>query len=313
MFGSIRKGNKRKMREPANKAINSRWKGILQLLCDRTWVSTLDVMSLFIPNLKYCRRVMAELCRRNFVKQVLCPLDSLKGPGLGFYGLLLEGERLINPNRFQHREPRPPTSTNLHHYSIINAFLTGFQVLAKQNAGLVVNTMSEKQVRSHNGFQSEFHRRSSGATNAYFAIPDFVFAIGDGVGKSLFFGEADTCSENLSFSAATSKTIANKFKTFSAYKELEMHEFFAGFFEYEFSGFTYLHVTTGDENRLKHLVQLCRQIGGLEDVLLTTADRILPERSWNEKGELTLSYDRLIAPVWIRVGDASGKRSSLLE
>jgi hypothetical protein len=296
-----------------NGITNKRQRDILGFLNERTWVSTLDIVSLFIPNLKYCRRVMAELCIRNLVKQVQCPVDSLKGPGLCFYALLPDGAKLINFPHIQHREPRPPTSLNLLHYYIINAFLTGIHVLAKQHAGLVINTMSEKQIRSHNGFQTEFHHRSSGAANAFFAIPDFVFAIGDGVGKSLFFGEADTCSENLSFSAATSKTIANKFKTFSAYKELEMHEFFAGSFEYEFSGFTYLHITTGDENRLKHLVQLCRQIGGLEDVLLTSADRILPERSWNGKGELTLSYDRLIAPVWIRVGDTSGKRSSILE
>lgn len=279
--------------------LNERWRNILHLLYNRTWISIMDINALFISNIKYCRRVMNVFLKNHWVKQIRCPIFNQKGPGINFYALQKNGSKKIYSNK-RFKEPKTPTSVNLLHYYIINIFLTGFKVLSKQYPELKVESITEKQLKEHNDFFSYFYDTSS---SMQFAIPDFVLTIGDGVNKLLFIGEVDACTETISNNFSRAKTIENKFKSISAYRENKIYNFFNKCFNYEFPDFTYLHITTGNAQRLEHLVSVCKCIGNLDDVLITTAEQIYPEKIINNKGNVSFSYNKLVSPVWIRVGD----------
>lgn len=254
---------------------NKRHINILRFLSQRSWPGIIDITLLFIPNLKYARRVMSSFCKKQWAIQLQCPLFNQKGPGLKFYALTKKGGSRIG---LILRDPRPPTGINLLHHTIANSILTGFEILSGHYPGFVVQILTDRQLRQDSGFAANF-------------IPDFALCLGDGKTKRLFLGEVDVCTETLSERNSSAKTIEQKFMRLSD----DFLGYFSASFSYQFEDFTYLHITSGGPERIKHLEALCRNIEA--KILLTTAKNILPVKQ--EKG---YCYDSLLAQIWLKPG-----------
>lgn len=285
--------------------LNNRRKEVLHLCHERTWVSIYDIVALLISNIKYARNTMLFLKRQGLVKLVRCPIFEKTGPGLNYYALTRKGIGVIAPNRGKQYEAKMPTSVHLEHHHIINIMLTGFQVLSQLHTSLKVETLSEKSLQRDN----EFYEYALKYCSSQIIIPDFVLCIGDDDEKMLFLGEVDTCTETLHSKKENARTIENKFKSVREYKNENIQNFFNKIFNYNFSHFSYLHITTGDENRIKKILKMCNDI---EDVYICQDKQILPQIVKDKKGQVKLSYKNLISPVWYKSGTDNNSLHSIL-
>jgi hypothetical protein len=197
---------------------------------------------MIIPNLKYARRVLVKLINKDLVKSVQCsmPFQS-RGPGLNFYALRTQASRFFDTSV---REQKIPTGTHLYHFYITNTILTGFKTLSNNHQGFEVKSAAEKELRSmcHEFQQSDFSSKKTG-------VPDFALAIGSKDKMRLFLGEVDAKTETIINSADDSNTIANKFDDIKRTCKLGLLDKLSKYFSFEFSNFSYLIITSGDESR----------------------------------------------------------------
>jgi hypothetical protein len=77
-------------------------------------------------------------------------------------------------------------------------------------------------------------------------------------------------------------------------KKLGLLEILSSKFSTNFTAFTYLHITCGDEIRIKKLIKSAKKYEGIDDVLIGNFFNFLPERKC-----FPISYDKLIKPVFI--------------
>jgi len=214
---------------------------ILKLCHERNWISIYDIVSLFIPNIKYARRTMSKLTKLGWIQTIRCPIRPQKGQGLNFYSLTREGIKRIDCYCKKYKPPKIPTGTNLLHYFIINTFLTGFKVIQQKFPGFKVQSLSDKQLQIKNRFYNyaKYHNDET-----QIVMPDFALSLGDRNRQILFIGEADTCTETICSPVKRVRTIENKFKSVREYLDNNIYGFFNEFFDYEFQTFSYLHITT---------------------------------------------------------------------
>jgi hypothetical protein len=261
--------------------INQRWKNILALLSERTWVSIEDIL-IIIPNLKYARRVMRELMNLGLVKHTQCSLPfQSRGPGMNFYALKKASERFFDS---QIKEPKLPTSTHLYHFYITNFFLTGFNALSKSHNGFLSDKIAEKELRSmcHEFSYSEF-------SSQRIAIPDFALSIGSREYRRLFLGEVDTKTETISNDSADSLTIANKFDSITRSAKKGLLEKLSATFSFKFSEFSYLLITSGNNARINNIVDEINKVSPSFPVYVSCFTDFLSK---------DISYEKLIERTW---------------
>ena len=273
--------------------INHRWKTILALISERSWASIGDILPI-IPNLKYARRVMRDLSRLGLVKHTQCSLPfQSRGPGMNFYALKNSASRFFDSPI---KEPKIPTSTHLFHFFITNTFLTGFQVLSQINDGFVAYGIAEKELRS---MCQEFHKTEFSLQRT--GIPDFALCIGARNTMRLFLGEVDVETETISNECVDSNTIANKFDSIKRTCKLGLLEKLSARFSFTFNNFSYLHVTSGDESRVKKVIQAVKNSNPSFPVYVSC---------FNSFCSPAESYEKLIERVWYSPDD---KTVSILE
>jgi hypothetical protein len=269
--------------------INHRWKNILSLMSERVWVSIEDVLPL-VPNLKYARRIMRNLMNLGLVKHTQCSLPfQSRGPGMNFYALQSSASRFFDTPI---NEPKIPTSTHLYHYYITNTVLTGITILSNTHDGFVVNCAAEKELRS---MCQEFNKTDFSSQRT--GIPDFAFCIGTKDRSQLFLGEVDAETETISNKAVDSNTIANKFDGIKRSAKLGLLKTLSNKFSFDFTKFSYLIITSGDESRAKRIIEETVKCNPTFPVYVSCfAD-------FN-------SYEQLIERVWYSI---NGKTVSILE
>lgn len=276
--------------------IFNRKQGILHLCYYRTWISVLDVVSLFIPNIKYACRYMNKLKNDGLIQIVRVPMFDKKGKGHNFYSLTRNGFKEISGTAKGYKTPVIPTSTHLLHHFIINTFLTGVKSLEKQFPELITSSMSEKELKLNNEFYSFIYENVDDPDKFIKIIPDFVISIGNKNNRKLFLGEVDTCTETVKSASFSSKSIENKFKILKQYMEYKIIKFFSSLYNYNYVNFSYLHITTGNLSRIKYINNVAKKILSDEiDLYIGNSDDLIPNL------EDEVSYSSLISPIWYKV------------
>lgn len=260
--------------------INHRWKNILALMSELTWVSIEDILPI-IPNKKYARRVMRELISKGLMKHTQCSLPfQSRGPGMNFYALKKTAERFFDTPI---KEPKIPTSTHLFHFYITNTFITGFKVLSNIHNGFTVNCAAEKELRS---ICQEFNRTDFSSDKT--AIPDFAICISVGTNHRLFLGEVDAETETIS------STIANKIDSIKRTCYRGLLDKLSDKFSFPIKSFAYLHITSGDESRARKVIIEAKNSSPKFPVYVSCFDSFYPYYN---------SYEKLIERVWYSLDD----------
>ncbi len=290
--------------------MKDRRKGILQLCFNRTWITINDVVSLFIPNMKYAHRFMSKLDNDGLIKTVRVPMFNKKGKGYNFYSLSKEGCKELLGNNKGYRNPIIPTVTHLYHHYLINTFLTGSLKLSVKFPELISTSISEKELKKNNEFYSYIYERVENPESFLKAIPDFIFSIGTKDKQKLFIGEVDTGTETVKSASYSAKSIERKFDTMLLYQQYGIIDFFSKLFNYSFNSFSYLHVTTGNLSRIRYINAVANKVIGDEfDVFITSDDLILPVII----KDASIDYSSIISPVWYKCRNTfNEKKQSVL-
>lgn len=285
-----------------NFRLNANRREVLRLAFYYGYITIHNICPLIFINFKYAQQVLTKLTKENLLSKESCSLfPTTKGAGMNFYTLTTKGVKALTGSAKGFRKKTAPTSTHLLHYYISNMFLTGIENLFPDSF-----TQSEREIKENESFYN-YYLNTEDTYSVSFAIPDFAFLIKSKNGNNLFLGEVDTETENIISTKYKSKSIEEKFISFSHYYDKGIYDYFSNQFNIEITGFTYLHITTGKKDRISKINHLCKKLNPTMPILVTSANKILPTITYDKNRVASVDNSPLLYGLWLDVKTQSLK------
>jgi len=219
---------------------------VLSMVKNLAFALTSQVARLFFPNEKVASRRLHKLSRAGFINHIEMP-SMTKGKGEFAYYLSLKGCRQTDGSAVQ-----PSSIKDLSHTLCVNGFIVE-TILECRKAYLEIEFIKDAFLRKAKRFEA-FIRAKSVHTKTMF--PDVVLSIRNENGrKALFFVEVERATIPIESRRFTS--IKEKVEIMAAYIDNGVFGFFNDVFNADFSGFRYLILTSGGEERISNIISAC--------------------------------------------------------
>lgn len=272
------------------KRITERDLKILKFIgCEMGFALTSHVTIQYFTNSKVASRRLKVLREKGLLYHVERPSNKAGRSEYAFY-LSEKGKKLITDKKDIHKV----ALKELSHTLLINEFVMSIR---KELKGTNFNFEYVKDLQLKEASQFESYLDDNGHFLKVM-YPDIIFCISNNENKKvLFFVEVERGT--ISIDSNTTTSITEKIEVMSEYFDHYVYKYFNEVFDYDFQGFRYLIVTSGNISRVKKIRECVSRLDqDLGFVWLTSTNSI------NEKG--------VLKNVWQTANKNDDKKYSIL-
>lgn len=231
------------------------------------YATTSHVASTLFPNQKVASRRLKILREKGLLYHIERTTNNVGRSEYAYYlsesgRVLITKEKNIPVLKVAFKE--------LAHTLLINEFIITLKGNIKK-LDLTCKYLKDVHLREDNLFENYLLNNGHYLKTMY---PDIVISVSNSEGKKiLFFVEIERCTIPIDSQYSTS--IKEKVEVMADYFDHYAYQYFNDLFKYDFQGFRYLIVTSGNDKRIKKIKESCSKLQeDLSFVWLTSTDMV---------------------------------------